>query len=144
MTTMIEATIARIKTNVPALKLVDGAAGFQSAAESNPKVTPACFVFLQGEAPMPNMLSDMFVQQKVPCTVGVILVARNLTDAKGIAAGSDMEALRKLVKDQLFGWRPDAAYDPFERGSSNLLVFKDGHMWWQDLYLTSYLDRSVQ
>lgn len=141
---MIDATIARIKANVPALKLVEGAAGFQSAGESSPKATPACFVFLQGESPTPNQLGDMFVQQKVMCTVGVILVVRNLKDTKGVAAGADMEALRKLVKDQVFGWQAAPAYDPFERGNANLLVFKDGHMWWQDLYLTSYLDRSVQ
>jgi hypothetical protein len=139
---MIDALKARIKATVPAIKFVGEAADFQSAAESNPKVTPACFVIALEEMPAPNQMGDILIQ-KVQATVGIVLVVRNLSDSKGAAARSSMDAIRKLVKDQVYGWQATSALDPFERGSSHLLAFRDGHVWWQDIYLTSYYDRSV-
>lgn len=141
---MIDELIARIKATVPALKAVGTAANFQVAVENNPAVTPCCFVITLDEQPGPNKLADCVVQQHVNLTVGIILVVRNLKDARGEAAGVDMETLRKLVKDQVFGWQVSSEFDPFERGGSHLLTFKDGHMWWQDLYITAYEDRSIQ
>lgn len=139
---MIEALKARIKATVPEIKFVGEAADFQSAAESNPKVTPACFVIPLEEMPAPNQMGDILIQ-KVQATVGIVLVVRNLSDSKGAAARLSMDAIRKLVKDQVYGWQALPALDPFERGSSHLLAFRDGHVWWQDIYLTSYYDRSV-
>jgi hypothetical protein len=139
---MISEIITRLQQAVPALKLVGGAAQFQNAAERNPNATPAAFVINLKENAAPTAVSD-FVIQRVSVTLGVVLVVRNLSDAKGAAAGIDMEALSKAVKTQLLGWQPCEGYDPLERGSSNLLTFKDGHMWWQDTYLTSYIDRET-
>jgi hypothetical protein len=139
---VINETITRIRETVEAVKLVGGAVQFQVAAESNPKAVPACFVIPLEESPSPNEM-DSFVIQRVAATIGVVLVVRNVADKTGEAAGQDMEILRKAVKAQLMGWQPSAEYDPLERGRSGLLAFKDGHMWWQDIYLTSYIDRSV-
>ena len=138
---MIQELIERIKATVPAFKFVGAAADFQAAAENCPAVTPACFVFSLGENPAPNALGDILLQH-VQAAVGVVLVVRNLTDAKGVAAGIDMEALRKLVKAQVFGWTATPDLAPFERGASDLLAWRAGHLWWQDIYLTSYYDRS--
>lgn len=139
---MIEALKARIREMVPAIKLVGGAADLQSMAETNPTVTPACFVIPMEESAAPNQMGDIIIQ-KVSSTVGIVLVVRNLADNKGVAAGIDMTALRRLVKDQIYGWQPASGLDPLERGSSHLLVLRDGHLWWQDLYKTSYHDRSI-
>ncbi len=139
---MIDAVIARLEASVPLLKAVGGAAQFQNAAESLPKSTPAAFVIPLEENPSGSAMGDMVIQ-RVAVTFGVILVVRNLSDAKGVAARQDMEALRAAVKAALLGWQPTADYDPLERGRSGLLAFKDMHMWWQDIYLTSYIDRSV-
>lgn len=139
---MINALKERIRQMVPAIKLVGGAADFQSAAEANPAVTPACFVIPMEEQPEPNKLGDIIIQ-RVHAQVGIVLVVRNLTDAKGVAAQADIDALRKQVKDQVFGWQATPDLDPFERGNSHLLAFRDGHMWWQDLYTTSFYDRSI-
>ncbi|MBC7859193.1 MAG: hypothetical protein H7Z39_10540 [Burkholderiaceae bacterium] len=139
---MIEALKERIRTLVPAIKAVGGAPDFQSAAESNPKVCPACFVFIADERPEPNKLGDIIVQN-VHVTVSVVFVVKNLTDALGVAAGVDLDLLRKAVKAQVYGWQPAPEFDPFERGACHLLAFKDGHLWWLEQYLTSYYDRSV-
>jgi hypothetical protein len=140
---MIDAIKARLTQNVPAIKFVGEAADFQSAAENNPKTTPACFVIPMDETPAPNQMGDIVIQ-RVRATVGIVLVVRNLTDAKGVAARVDMAALRKQVKDQVYGWQATPQLDPFERGNSHLLAFRDGHMWWQDLYITAFYDRSAQ
>jgi hypothetical protein len=139
---MIETTIDRIKTNVTSLKLVAGAAGFQAAAESNPKATPAVFVIPLEENPGPSEMADVVIQ-RVRIKIGVIFVIRNLSDPKGAAAKEDLDALRNLVKAELLGWQPDAAYGPCERGPGALLAFRDGHMWWQDIYQSSFYERSV-
>lgn len=139
---MIDALKARIAETVPDIKFVGEAADFQSAAESNPKVTPACFVIPLDETPVPNQMGNIVIQE-VSATVGIVLVVRNLADNKGVAARVSLEALRKLVKDQVYGWQANADLAPFERGKSHLLAFRDGHVWWQDLYITSYYDRSV-
>jgi hypothetical protein len=139
---MIDAIKARIMAMVPEIKFVGEAADFQHAAESNPTVTPACFVIPMEEAPTPSRMGDIVIQ-RVRATVGIVLVVRNLTDNKGVAARVDLDGLRKKVKDQLFGWQAKSELDPFERGNSHLLAFRDGHAWWQDQYITMYYDRSV-
>lgn len=138
---MINEIIARL-ASVPALKQVGGAADFQSAAESNPTVTPCAFVIPLQENPQSNELAN-FVIQRVTATIGVMLVVRNVADQHGVAAQQDLAMLRQAVKDALLGWQPSDSCDPLERGPSNLLVFKDGHMWWQDIYVTTFYDRSI-
>ncbi len=137
---MIKALVTRIKATVPELKLVGEAADFQAAAENNPLATPCCFVFLMDETPG-RSATDVLLQ-KVEATVGIVFVVKNLKDTKGAAARDALDELRKKVKDQVFGWQASTEFDPFERGASRLLAFRDGHAWWQDLYLTSYYDRS--
>lgn len=139
---MINQIVERIQATVPAFRLVGGAIDFQAAVESNPTATPACFVIPMREQPGPSIAADI-LQQKVVATVGIVIVVRNLGDRVGAAAGSDLDQLRLAVKAQLYGWTPDPALDPLERGMGNLLAFRDGHAWWQDLFITSYYDRSV-
>lgn len=140
---MINELILRIRELVPEAKFVGEAADFQSAVESNPIDTPAVFVVELEETAAPSQFSDVVVSQRVRAAVGIVLVVKNLSDAKGVAARGELRALRQLVKDQVFGWQAAAMYDPFERGHSHLLAFRDGHVWWQDQYLTSFYDRSV-
>lgn len=140
---MIDELKARIKAMVPAVKFVGEAADFQSAVESNPVATPAVFVIELEETAAPSKTSDVVVSQLVRAAVGIVLVVRNLSDAKGVAARGELRQLRQLVKDQVFGWQASPELDPFERGNSSLLAFRDGHVWWQDQYLTSFYDRSV-
>ena len=141
---MIDIDVVKAKlAEVNALKFIGEAADFQAAAENNPTITPAAYVIEMGETPEPNKLGDIIIQ-KVSTSVGIVLVVKNLTDAKGVAAGADMRILKREVKDKLYGFVPGEGCAPFERGNGHLLAFQKGHMWWQDLYLTSYYDRSEQ
>lgn len=139
---MIQEMIDRIKAEAPLFKLVGAAAEFQAAAERNPVATPACYVIALEERPGPNQLGNQILQ-KVDVALGIVIVVRNVSDTNGGAASITLDALRRQAKAAIYGWSPAPELDPFERGASNLLVFQDGHVWWQDVYLTSYLDRSV-
>lgn len=139
---MIDTVIERITSTVPALRLVGRAVDFQTAVEKNPTAVPACFVIPMREQPG-RAIDANVMQQKVTVTLGVIFVVRNVGDTLGGAAGADVEQLRLAVRAQLYGWTPDPAYDPLERGLGQLLAFRDGHAWWQDQFITSYYDRSL-
>lgn len=139
---MIDEIVQRLRDTVPALKHIGKAVEFAAAVETNPPATPACFVIGLAETPGGVMTAESCMQ-RVSATVGLVLVVRNVGDKTGAAASSDMETLRKLVRAQVYGWAPAAGYDPLERGQGSLLVFRDGHLWWQDLFKTTYYDRSV-
>ncbi|MDD5297661.1 MAG: hypothetical protein PHU46_12180 [Rhodocyclaceae bacterium] len=136
---MIPEIIARLKT-VPNLLLVDGAAGFAAAADpatgSKPRAAPAAFVLRLAESGEKSQ-TYMRVEQRVSAVIGIVYALRNVADAKGAAAGADLEALRQAGRAALLGWHPEGA-DPFEFDAGALLAFKDGYLWWQDSYRTRY------
>lgn len=138
---MIEAIIDRLAA-LPELKMVAGAAEFQAASATNPKAAPAAYVFLLSEAASSNSLGNVAVLQRVQAQIGVSIAVRNVADAQGAASGLDIQAVRGAVKTALLGWPPAAGHEPLERVSSDLLAFRDGYLWWQDVYATAYYDRS--
>lgn len=141
---MIAAIIARLLAEVPALKLVEGVAGFQRATETNPPATPAAYVFTVDES---GSAGDTDIDdgegQLVDVTLAIVLVVRNVTDAHGAAAELDMDALRGQVRAALLGWSIDAEHEPLARRQSTLSAFRDGHMWWQETWTTAYYDEGA-
>ncbi len=133
---MITEIQTRLTDGVSALKLVAGATEFAAASESNPPATPAAYVIRLRETGGPRATFSR-VEQRVPTEIGIVLVTRNASDAKGAAAGVDMEALRIAVRTALLGWAPIAA-DPLEFGAGGLLAFRDQYLWWQDSYRSTY------
>lgn len=130
------AEICQRLAGVGALKLIGGAAEFQPAAESNPKATPAAFVILDSERAGGSPTYGR-TRQKVAAAIGVIIVVRNVADAQGSAAGTDIDSLRTAVLNMLLGWSP-AGCDALEFASGALLAFRDGHLWWRDVYRTQH------
>lgn len=139
---MIAETLSWLRSNQQTLgvKLIGGAAAFQQAAEKNPAATPACFAFLADENPLPGKFSGTDIQ-RVDVVMPVVLVVRNVADATGEAAASDLQPLRDAVKTLLLGWVPLENWQPFQRGRGHLMAFRDGHMWWQDIYTSTYFER---
>lgn len=134
---MITSIIAQLKT-VGALNLVDGAAAFETAAATKPKALPAAYVLPLQEHAAANELACA-VAQMVTASFGIALAITNFADGKGCKALLDIEALRKQVRPALLGWLPDGAQLPMEFGGGALLGFKNGVLWWQDIYVTQYL-----
>lgn len=125
---------------VSGLKMVGGAAEFQAASESNPVASPAAFVMLLSER-AGEPLGLGFVHQHVHAEIGVTLAIRNLADAKGASASTDIESLRVAVCTALLGFVPVTRHgrcDPVAHGGGSLLAFRDGFFWWQDVYSTGW------
>ena len=133
--------IADIETrlkSVGALNLVAGAAAFEVAAAAKPTAVPAAYVLPLQEHPGANELACA-VAQLVTASFGIALATTNVADAKGCNALIDIGALRKSVRQALLGWVPAGAQFPMEFGGGALLGFKNGVLWWQDIYVTQYI-----
>jgi hypothetical protein len=129
----LEARIAAL----PQLRLVRGAPDFVTAAETRPPALPAAYVLPLSESAGPNALGGAVAQQ-VSAETGIALALANVADPKGRAALADLAALRAAVRDALLGWVPEAGCSPLEFAGGGLLGFKDGVLWWQDVYATQF------
>lgn len=135
---MIEALIERLEA-ISLLKLVAGAVDFAAAAEAAPPATPAAYVLPLQEAASANQLSCA-VAQTVTASFGIALAVSNVADAKGVAALADLKPVRRAVGPALLGWTPDGeTYSPLEYAGGALLGFKNGVLWWQDVYVTQFI-----
>jgi hypothetical protein len=139
---MIAETITYLQNGNLGLKLVAGAAEFQAAIEAKPTATPAAYVLAADETGGPNHLGNGLVLQPITASIAIVLVTRNVADPKGAAATADMITLRRAVRTLLLGWAPTAVCEPYEYERGALAAFKDGHLWWQDVYRTSYLEKA--
>lgn len=139
---MITETIARLEANKATigLKLVAGAAQFQAAADTNPTATPAAYVLPLGETPGARQFSGDDIQ-KFETACAVVLALRNVADPNGGAVQGDLQALRDGIKTALLGWVPAEGFASLSRGRGGLMAFKDGHLWWQDVYTSSFYER---
>ena len=135
---MIGAIAERLET-LSLLNLVAGAADFAAAAETAPPAMPAAYVLQLQEAAGSNALSCA-VAQTVTASFGIALAVTNVTDAKGAAAQADLKTVRAAVGPALLGWTPDGdTYAPLEYAGGALLGFKNGVLWWQDVYVTQFI-----
>lgn len=137
---IVDPTITRL-SSVTLLKKVSGAADFATAAASRPLAIPAAYVLPLDEQSRPSEV-DGFVLQEVRAAFGVALAVANVADAKGEAAVVSLDPLRQSVRATLLGWEPAAGCLPFEFGGGSLLGFRDGVLWWQDIYVTQFLIKS--
>jgi len=134
--------IARLQSQVPALKKVAGAVDFATAAQDL-KQPPAAYVIELTNRATRNSLAVMAVSQENEIRFGVIMAVQNLRDARGDAAQADMNVLvRAPVMTALLGWEPDPDYSVIEYGGGRVLQLDNLVLWWQDDYLTSILERS--
>ena len=92
---MISSLIAQIET-AAALKLVSGAADFETAAESRPTVLPAAYVLPLNVHPGENE-SLYGVTQRVTSSFGIALALSNVADPKGRAALDSLDDVRAAV-----------------------------------------------
>lgn len=128
--------IARIRSQVTALKFVGGAADLAAAAEDL-KIAPAAYVYALAERAARSG-GIGYVAQQVTARFGVVIAARNLRDARGEAAAADLEPLRTSVRAALVGWAPAAGYDRCEYVGGRLLQLAQAVLWWQDDFETTY------
>ncbi|SDX88191.1 phage tail terminator protein [Nitrosomonas halophila] len=133
--------IARLSVHVPLLARCAGAAGLAEAAYDI-KQFPSAYVLPSAERPDGSRTGTMVVSQQNTARFSVVLAVRNLRDARGERAQSDLLCLREEIMAVLHGWQPDQDFDPIEYAGGRLLQLTDQVLWWQDDFLTAHFIRS--
>lgn len=97
--------VERIRSEVPAFKIVDYAATFEALRERGLPAMPAAFVLPGNETARPNSLAGG-VDNEVRFRIRVYLFVKFAGDALGGKAQDYLEALRKPLRDALMAWQP--------------------------------------
>jgi len=120
---------------------VGGVAQF-SRAEEMRQTVPAAFVLpLDNEAQRINGELSRYsnaVSQYIHDTFAVIIIARNVSDARGEAAIEELAALREAVVNSLVGWVPPGASCELLYRRGRLEKFNDQTVFWRDEYITAH------
>lgn len=139
---LVSDIIARLEAIDPAtFRIVDGAAAF-AAVKEKPRALPAAYVFVKEEASDSTARATGPVLQRVETDVAVLIIAGNVSDARGAAASADIDALKAAVRGALVGFVPDATNgEPVQHLSGQLVKFAGGTVWFEDVYATAtYLE----
>jgi len=137
--------IARLKSQVPALLTVGGAADYAAVKGLADFRAPCAFVLLAREKLKPHAGQD---SQRVVVTFGVVLAVRNNRPAeRGAAAASDLSTYLAAIRSALIGWSP-AAVGADRRGvqllQGDLLNYDSSTLLWSDVYQTyQFLTRTT-
>jgi hypothetical protein len=68
--------------------------------------------------------------------LALVIRYREVSDARGEAATTDVFGVRDQLHAVLAGWQPGPAYAPYELRRGALSQFADGAVWWQDVIET--------
>ena len=131
--------IAYLKSQVPTLKLVEGAAQLESAILEGPRQSPAAYVIPIRDEASPNTYSANAARQRVADHFGVVFAIKNLRDARGEAAfDGGLRTYRLAVMTALLGWVPAQGFDLCEYAGGAMIRFANSTLWWQDRYSTAH------
>lgn len=134
--------VERIRTEVPAFKLVDFAATFEALRERGLPTLPAAFVLPGQETARPNSLAGG-VHNQVRFRIRVYLFVKFAGDALGGKVQDYLEALRAPLRDALLAWQPPGADGviEFEAGQPEQLA--NGILVWRDQFAVDGYYRRV-
>lgn len=123
---IVPEVIGRLK-GLDLFAMVEGVAQLASLGNASPRATPAAFVFVDEEAAEENERLNG-VLQRLHTDVGVILVTRDVSDATGGKAATDVDSLKRAVWGALVGWQPDSADDALTYVGGRLARARDGYV----------------
>ena len=131
---------ARIKAQVAEFKEVEGASDLQNIT-ANRLSDPGCYVFSESVFVTPNTVIGKTMQQ-VTLTFAVVIVLKNVKDARGSDAADVSNTLQESVRTALLGWQPHSVADPMEYAGGTLVSFSNGFFIWRESYRTIQYIRS--
>lgn len=91
-----------------------------------PQRMPAAFVLTLAESAEPSPIMTGGFRQRVTARLAVVLVVRDLHDARGDAAADQAETLAETVRLALAGWQPDGAETPLTYAATQLAGIEQG------------------
>ena len=93
------------------------------------------YVMYNAEQAGENLLSQG-VQQPLTTTMAVVIAVTNRRDRRGAGGLTELEILRKQVRDALLGWSPTPQDSPVTYQRGRLLQLVDATVWWIDEFTT--------
>ncbi len=131
--------VERLRTQVSALRRVEGVAEIESAMTATSGKSPSAYVAVVAEQGGPRRGASGCFIQSVDAVVAVVLCLRNYSaSAAGAAATVDLDQVLIPMRQALLNWRHPNAELVFEFGRGNLIDYVAGTVWWQDTFLTRY------
>jgi hypothetical protein len=136
----LEPIIERLESQLQDWKQFGGAADLESAQKGKAQITPAGFVLLANDQPRPPEGSTQRVIQRVITQFGVLIAVRDYKRAdRGAGQAEELRQRVREVRSTLIGWRhPDCNTSTRLGGRCRLLGFREGVLWWQDIYSAEY------
>lgn len=136
--------VERLRSAVPALRAVGGAADFEAVRERGATVTPAAWCLLGAGSPQKALLSSRTVTQSTGETFGVIVAQRDHRYEEA-GASEDAIAVIRQVRRAVIGWtHPDAPGAVMTMGGTyGVWAFKDSVLYWHETYLANYHTRTA-
>lgn len=105
-----------------------------------PPAVPAAYVYIKEEAAAENTrIND--VMQRTEVDVCVLIITRNLSDARGGAAATDIEVLKNAVRPACVGWQPASAIDAVENVGGQLISAIGGTVRWEHTFSAAFYSR---
>ena len=130
----------RIKDEVLAFSEVAGAANLENIMAGRIS-SPGCYIFKERSQPQGGDLIGI-TMQRVILRYAVIIIVKNVADARGADAADESETLQESVRTALLGWQPSPEADPIEYADGALISFANGFFIWRDTYQTYQFIRS--
>ncbi|QDY99063.1 hypothetical protein FQ775_01020 [Nitratireductor mangrovi] len=137
---LVSDIVARLSAIDPQVFSIVGDAAEFAAIDTVPLSRPAVYAFIKEEASTANERGTGPVLQRCEADVAVIIITDNVGDHEGAAASGDLEALKQTVRAALIGFVPDASQDgtPVEHLSGQLIKFRQGTVWHEELFAAAY------
>lgn len=134
----LDSIVERLKASVPALREIGGSATLDAAVKANRFAQPAAYVLPRKESGAENEIGPNGYSQLVKTSFSVVLVVKNVGDARGKKAHGDLQEVRGAVQQALINWKPEWAANPVEFDSGVLAEMDAGVIWWEDVYRTEF------
>lgn len=132
---------ARISTQIPAFKEVAGAADMANIMAGR-LTDSGCYIFQERVTATDSQLVGA-TMQRLTVAFAVLIVVRNVKDARGGDAADASYTLQAALKTALLGWAPDASAEPLEYSGGALVSFASGFFIWKDTFTTHQFIRST-
>lgn len=134
-----EPVIERLRTQTTTLRRIAGAAERTTAATDAGLQTPAGYVLLAREDPLPHKGGAGVYRQTVRATFIVLLAIKNvrLSDL-GMQGNETLQAAITDVRSALIGWQPTSESTACELAGAELQAYDQGVIWWVEAFQTNY------
>jgi len=126
--------VLRIRESVREFREVSGAASLEAVMEGR-VLHPGAYVFPESSKVGENRLVGAIAQRE-SLVYAIVIVTRNVRDAKGADSDDESEYLRDEIRAALLGWQPEGAGLPLEHAGGELIIMKDGILYYLERYRT--------